>query len=450
MSQDRPEIPSDIKRAVRKRCGGGCVMCGSAIYDYEHVEDYNLVKVHDVDNISLLCPKHHRAKTAGRLDLNYYKKKNLNPVNIQRQNKEKLTGKEAASRENINIVGIDNFIFSFNDSETSCRIIDGHFAPLLCIDINEIIVVSRQDDLMFITVRAYDDKGSLVLHIDRGELLTDLEGWDFEVIGSLAKIRSQKYRIDFEFKFSGSGLHINKGKFHGLHGTSIEFTRSGGATVEQNGYKSKIKNYKAKNAIIILNPALFEVAEFGIDGNIISEKYAIQLYSVMNQIDRHINPLDHQFILSRYINCMLGVARKKKDLQILEGIIPELRASLSFHIEHGNIFQAARDKRGLGRELWRLRKIKTEYLEESVRLLEELDSSNELEGHDAELARLHSNLGDSVAAVYQLTENVADRDRAEHFYNLALGTYRHMELNDAEDSPLIELEAKISALYSPN
>ncbi|WNG79930.1 hypothetical protein C6A86_016810 [Mycobacterium sp. ITM-2016-00316] len=63
MSDDRPPIPDPMKREVRQRCGFGCVICGHPIYEYEHMDDYAVVKRHGVANITLLCDGHHRLKT---------------------------------------------------------------------------------------------------------------------------------------------------------------------------------------------------------------------------------------------------------------------------------------------------------------------------------------------------------------------------------------------------
>ena len=42
------EIPADVKRAVRQACGYGCVICGSAIIEYEHVDPtFNEAREHD-------------------------------------------------------------------------------------------------------------------------------------------------------------------------------------------------------------------------------------------------------------------------------------------------------------------------------------------------------------------------------------------------------------------
>jgi len=61
----REAIPADLKRRVRQRCGFGCVICGSPIWDYDHIEEYATVKEHTYENLVLLCPTCHRKKTNG-------------------------------------------------------------------------------------------------------------------------------------------------------------------------------------------------------------------------------------------------------------------------------------------------------------------------------------------------------------------------------------------------
>lgn len=58
-------IPAEGARQVRERCGFGCVVCGSAIIDYEHFDpEFKDASSHDPSGIILLCPVHHRAKGA--------------------------------------------------------------------------------------------------------------------------------------------------------------------------------------------------------------------------------------------------------------------------------------------------------------------------------------------------------------------------------------------------
>jgi hypothetical protein len=60
------DIPSSIKRAVRQACGYGCVVCGSAIVEYEHVDPpFADARTHDAERITLLCPTCHGMVTRG-------------------------------------------------------------------------------------------------------------------------------------------------------------------------------------------------------------------------------------------------------------------------------------------------------------------------------------------------------------------------------------------------
>jgi len=63
MSEERPKIPSLLKREVRQKCKFGCVMCGNPICDVDHIDNYADVQEHDLDNLTLLCTMHHRQKT---------------------------------------------------------------------------------------------------------------------------------------------------------------------------------------------------------------------------------------------------------------------------------------------------------------------------------------------------------------------------------------------------
>lgn len=56
-------IPEASKQKIRELCGFGCVICGSIPYDYDHFEtEFHDCKDHDVNDIVLLCDKHHREK----------------------------------------------------------------------------------------------------------------------------------------------------------------------------------------------------------------------------------------------------------------------------------------------------------------------------------------------------------------------------------------------------
>lgn len=77
-------IPEYVKRSVRVRCGFGCVICGTAITDYEHFyPDFQDAKEHDENGIALLCLNHHRLVTNKIVPKNLVLEANRNPKAVQ-------------------------------------------------------------------------------------------------------------------------------------------------------------------------------------------------------------------------------------------------------------------------------------------------------------------------------------------------------------------------------
>jgi hypothetical protein len=61
-------IPEEIARKVRQECCFGCVICGMALYQYEHISpEFKDAHFHEPENIALLCPNHHELVTRGHL-----------------------------------------------------------------------------------------------------------------------------------------------------------------------------------------------------------------------------------------------------------------------------------------------------------------------------------------------------------------------------------------------
>lgn len=61
-------IPVAVKLSVRQNCRFGCVLCRSAVCDYEHIDPpFSEAQLHEVDNICLLCPSCHGNVTRGRI-----------------------------------------------------------------------------------------------------------------------------------------------------------------------------------------------------------------------------------------------------------------------------------------------------------------------------------------------------------------------------------------------
>lgn len=62
------DIPSDVRKRVRRRCGFGCVICGNAIVTYEHFDPpFRDARAHRAEGITLLCGGHQLESSKGLL-----------------------------------------------------------------------------------------------------------------------------------------------------------------------------------------------------------------------------------------------------------------------------------------------------------------------------------------------------------------------------------------------
>jgi hypothetical protein len=78
-------IPDAVKRQVRQRCGFGCILCGNAIVQYEHVgPTFADASKHEADGITLLGPTHHAEVTSGMRSKRSVIAASANPKCLQR------------------------------------------------------------------------------------------------------------------------------------------------------------------------------------------------------------------------------------------------------------------------------------------------------------------------------------------------------------------------------
>ncbi|MEM8957080.1 MAG: HNH endonuclease signature motif containing protein [Pseudomonadota bacterium] len=63
----RPPISEPMQREVRQRFGFCCAICGEMPTEIHHIVEYSIRKQHEVDNLILLCDRHHKEVSSGRL-----------------------------------------------------------------------------------------------------------------------------------------------------------------------------------------------------------------------------------------------------------------------------------------------------------------------------------------------------------------------------------------------
>lgn len=175
-------IPSDVKRTVRQKCGFGCVKCGSAIYQYEHViPEFKDAKKHDPENIVLLCGSCHDLVTRGILS--------------------KISLQEIAKHPKCNEMG-----FSFGPFDlggTNPEIIFGSYkctnVEVLLSVYGESIFSVRPPEVkgapFLVNALMTDSEGNETLRIENNEWRSNSLNWDVEVVGK--KIIIRKKQSDF-------------------------------------------------------------------------------------------------------------------------------------------------------------------------------------------------------------------------------------------------------------
>lgn len=175
------EIPEPIKRAVRQRDGFGCVVCGKAIYEYEHIAPKFVdAKEHTVEGIILLCDGCHRKK--GRF---------LAVETILEHAKIPKAKQDGFSFEAFDVGNGPITIEIGPLKATSCAsIIKVDGVNLLSVDTPEIRGAPFR-----LNASLYGPNGHPIFQIVNNEWRTLDSNWDVEVVGPRIQIRSAKGKI---------------------------------------------------------------------------------------------------------------------------------------------------------------------------------------------------------------------------------------------------------------
>jgi trigger factor len=163
MNQDTSRhIPSDIKSEVRKRCFFGCILCGSPIYDYDHIDEFSKTKSHTAENITLLCPEHHALKTRNRLPLSKIIEANSSPVNSNRS---------ATSASMLYFHGQTATIKLGDSTFQSTK--ENPFNEFIALEMNSLPIISfdREGNDLLLNLIVRDVMLNDVIRVDKGELV---------------------------------------------------------------------------------------------------------------------------------------------------------------------------------------------------------------------------------------------------------------------------------------
>ena len=123
MANQRPAIPTALQNEVRRKCNGRCVMCGKMMTQIDHIIEYNIVKEHKIENLTLLCNMHHALKTKGQLGSEVVKERTENIKHIDTQGNPDINFKIGSVILGNNVIETgDILIFQVEDRDyLGCR-----------------------------------------------------------------------------------------------------------------------------------------------------------------------------------------------------------------------------------------------------------------------------------------------------------------------------------------
>lgn len=178
----RASLTAEVKRRIRQKSGFGCVMCGIAIGDYEHVDpEFSEAKEHDPERMTFLCSRHHTATTRKRLDKETIRQHMADPFALRKgfSFEELYIGTERPS-----VVLGDILI------ENARVIIKHNNEPIFWIDEPE-----EAGGPFRVNAELRNKYGEVVLSIKDNEWQVRTDNWDVENIGPRTIIRNGKRDI---------------------------------------------------------------------------------------------------------------------------------------------------------------------------------------------------------------------------------------------------------------
>lgn len=214
-------VPEKIERALRKESGYGCVVCGNAIYQYEHIDpEFNDAHEHCADNMTILCGSCHFNVTKKIWSKEKIKQAKLAPYCI----------KHGKANDFLDLptgpIGL-NFGNSHLAGNTILRI-DGR--PIIWFEDAEEAGTPR-----LLCASFYDKQNVCVLNIIRNEVRIYQSGWDVTTSGTKIKIGNPKEKqvLTME-RVGGSEIKILECNMQ-IRDTSIQLKNDGSFLVHKNG-----------------------------------------------------------------------------------------------------------------------------------------------------------------------------------------------------------------------
>lgn len=203
MKENRPNIPEDVKREVRRQCGFGCAICGMPFFEYDHIEEYAGVKEHAADNLILLCPNHHASKTTKKLSKERIKEAKAHPFN---NGKTQTSAYKIEPTKQLTILLGSNLMAGWRPD------INNEY-DLIWVNGKSFFTIHSENGWLTVSTEITDKDGNTLLYVERGELIIYTAAWDYIYEGDNIKIRMAPRNIILDLNLSDKKVEVLKGMF---------------------------------------------------------------------------------------------------------------------------------------------------------------------------------------------------------------------------------------------
>ncbi|MBC7784724.1 MAG: HNH endonuclease [Burkholderiales bacterium] len=219
-----------MAKAIRKRCGYGCVICGKPIYEYHHINGYRKETGHIEMEITLLCDGCHRKERGGLISRDDVVRSDANPIN--RTNGRSAPDQVWYAQGPVRIHIGTNTIHAnyFGD--------DGVTILLLVLDGRPVLRLREEDGIWLLSARISDAWNRPLVQIHENELVYLVEETDITFVGGVLTVGPGSHpmlRIKFrppdlfiqEAVFVWNGILVMISEKKGLHRINKDLVISG-------------------------------------------------------------------------------------------------------------------------------------------------------------------------------------------------------------------------------
>lgn len=198
---NRPPIPDGIKRELRQEACFGCVICGSPIIEYHHIDPYHIVRKHEKENLVVLCPEHHHRANCGELIQEKVIQAKKNPFN-----------------KSMDYISKDFFLKKYSDVKVRVGGNTFQRVPVIIeVDGTPLIsMVSDIDGYAVINIKFYNPNNVLLAEIKDNEWIAyrSPELWDIKYSPGHLVINRKSKKILLEFKINEDYFDLRAEMFY--------------------------------------------------------------------------------------------------------------------------------------------------------------------------------------------------------------------------------------------